>query len=105
MTALRMEGRGAMMIKIKWGRLNGNSHGTPGVKPWDRKTLRSTWQIVALGRDSYMRVEGRTLIGRRLWIYGRSGACVNLDITLKFKRCPYSPPSKYAPRPGAQTMV
>lgn len=63
------------------------------------RTLRSTWLWVALGKDVWMRYEGRKLVGRRLWRYDRHGAAWSVDAFLVFDRSPYRPPSKYAPEP------
>lgn len=71
-----------MKLLIKRGGLDGNFHGPAGA------TLRSTWAVVPLGRDCYLKAKGRTLFGWRLWIYRHDGACVNFDVMLKFKRCP-----------------
>lgn len=85
-----------MRLAIKWGRLDGNHHGTPGVKPWDRAVRKLSLAIVPLGRGAYCRATGRRLIGRRLWLYGRTGACVYLDAWVMFERSPYRR-GKYAP--------
>lgn len=91
-----------MKIRISCGRLDGNHHGRKVAAPdgsvsWE--TRRGGALFVALGRDSYMIREGRRLIGRRLWIYWRTGACVNLDVYAHFDRSPYPPGHKYGPKP------
>lgn len=101
-----------MKIKLDWGTLDGNHHG-PRVESKDAddgyyfETLRSTWKIVALGRDFYMKSEGRRLFGRRLWIYGPTGACVRFDVMVRFDKSPCTPGSKYGPKDdgGIGTIV
>lgn len=101
--------RGVALI-IGWGRLNGNHHDwrhKPGLTcEWPRyenrhgHVRRSTADVVELGADCYLIVEGRRTIGRRLWLYGPSGACVHFDVILRFDKSPYRPPSKYAAQPN-----
>jgi hypothetical protein len=93
-----------MKIRFAVGRLDGNHHG-PKTTTGDFATLRSCLSIVPLGRSMWLLREGRRLIGRRLWVYGPSGACVNFDVMLVFDRSPYRPPSPYAPRGDAPTLM
>lgn len=98
-----------MRLRFGFSRLSCNHHDwrpKPGLKcewpPYESSSghvKRSAASIVPLGRDLFMIVEGRKLIGRRLWLYGPSGACVSLDVYLLFKRCPYPPGHRYAARP------
>lgn len=88
-----------MKIRVHWGWLDDNSHGTERRgEPWNQETKRSCASIVPLGRSMYLKSTGRTSFGRRLWIYGPSGACVHLDLVIYFDVSPCPPGSKYGPQ-------
>lgn len=89
-----------MRLTFRIGRLDGNHHGRK-IAPGEWETRRSGFLWVALGRDSWLLAQGRKLVGRRLWIYGPSGACVNIDVYALFDRCLYPAGTKYGPRPVA----
>ena len=62
---------GAKIRMFKVGKLTGNSHGP------NFTTLRSTWQIVPLGRRDG--TERRTRWGWRFYIYWKDGSCIYFD--------------------------
>lgn len=72
-----------------WKRLLG------GRWDYDHAPMMSTWQVVEMGKDSWNVREGRKSYGWRLWLYGWRGQCVNLDVIVRFKRCPYPPGHRY----------
>jgi hypothetical protein len=112
-------------LRLGWGSLDGNHHimtrvgwkpcpscGQTGEVDGDRcyycygrlvvgeyefDTKRSCASIVPLGRDGWVKTEGRRTIGRRLWLYANTGECVRFDISLRFERSPYPAGHKYGP--------
>lgn len=72
---------------IAFSTLDGNHHGPRIEGPadsYDHEILRSTWQVVTL--DNGMMPAPRYLWGKRLWIYGPSGACCSFDILWTSRR-------------------
>lgn len=87
---------GSIRVAVGFGKLDGNHHGPRAAGK--STVLRLTSFVVPLGRDFYMKREGRLTFGRRLWLYGRSGACVNFDFIVRFDRSPCKPGTRYGPQ-------
>lgn len=80
--------------RLKFARISGSSnhHGkvTQSAFGWVRPPLRSTWQIVPLGRDyqTYAPANGRRSVwGRRLFVYRADASYWGFEAYL-FRRLP-----------------
>ena len=94
-----------MRLHIGVGSLDGNHHimerypdglKLDGMSHRFRVKRGPSAMVVVLGRDSMSR-DGRTLVGRRLWLYAPSGRCWSFDIGVRFDRTPYPSGHRYGP--------
>lgn len=93
-----------MRLRLSRGHLDDNRHawrkrrgGPLGSRAYVGTAKRSTISFCILGRDGWLKAEGRKLWGLRLWIYGPTGACVHFDVAVLFDRSPCAPGSRYGP--------
>ncbi len=97
-----------MRLRFGRGHLDGNSHicepygyglTMDGLRYRFRTKRGWSLSLVELGKECIRIVEGRLLIGWRLYLYAPTGECWNLDAMIVFDQSPYPEGHRFGPRP------